>query len=466
MALAVADAQTLLKECDAVLLKAHNQLRQASSLVSRVGLSIDAPIIVKNPSTGSGGPSSTASTSAGGVDLAETAGHSNTDHIIQRTDDSDADFVAEMKRQLIRRHRAMLPESRSEAKWDKEKIAGSRRRRIVRDDDNDDAPPEPLRTGYSIFLSQMTAKIRHDRPNEPHHQNRVAQEISKIWNSGKIDKDYYNTFAREVNEEYEERRVQYRATGTYQPSTRFKKLDGANIWVRIAEPPNDLIPLEREISSYETLSFPPRPPELDHQYAEREKRSLYRRKMKIKGLLSDDGTTMKDGRTFEQAFLEDVENHKSPPFDWRTEPRRKRFKDATETTGDDDDDDDSDREENSSADDDNDDDRSDAAEAKTKRKSVLSSLARKNRGLVSSKLQYSGPPLKPLEEGLEWPPGWEVRITTLKSKNGRTETNYYTPIRKYRLRSIGQVKMFIAALKECNGDEYKARYKAGIVRKT
>lgn len=104
----------------------------------------------------------------------QTGAYSNTDHYVQRTGDKRADRIAELKRHMLRRHRAMRPEDRGEERWDKPKLPGERRRRIVREKDLDIAPPEPPATGWIAFLSQMTHKIRHDRPKSEHDQAKSA----------------------------------------------------------------------------------------------------------------------------------------------------------------------------------------------------------------------------------------------------------------------------------------------------
>jgi hypothetical protein len=104
----------------------------------------------------------------------QTGAYSNTDHYVQRTGDKRADRIAELKRHLLRRHRSMKPEDRGEERWDKPKLPGERRRRIVREKDLDTAPPEPPATGWVAFLSQMTYKIRHDRPKNQHDQAKSA----------------------------------------------------------------------------------------------------------------------------------------------------------------------------------------------------------------------------------------------------------------------------------------------------
>lgn len=192
--------------------------------------------------------------------LSTTGGHSNTDHIIQVTGDYRADTIAEYKRRLKRRARAMQPEERGSDRWDQPRIQGSRRRRIAREKDLPSAPPEPPPSGYVLFIAQMTTKIRHDRPNAHHNQIKVVREISKIWKYGmtEADREYYNEFAREAREEYERQHEEFRATGSYQPSCVFTRLGGGDgPWVRISE--EDRNGLEREIASYGTVKFPPRP---------------------------------------------------------------------------------------------------------------------------------------------------------------------------------------------------------------
>lgn len=221
--------------------------------------------------------------------LSTTGGHSNTDHLIQITGDNRSDTVAEYKRKLKRRAKAMLPEQRGTDRWDQQRIKGSRRRRIVREKDLPSAPPEPPPSGYVLFIAQMTTKIRHDRPNAHHDQIKVVREISKIWKFGMSDDDreYYNEFAREAREEYEKQHFEFRATGAYKKSLVFERLGNNNVnvnvngdgddsnststdnvhghgngngngpWVRIAV--HEKNALEREISNYDTVKFPPRP---------------------------------------------------------------------------------------------------------------------------------------------------------------------------------------------------------------
>ena len=75
------------------------------------------------------------------------------------------------------------------------------------------------------------------------------------------DREYYNTFAKETREEYELQHQEYRATGSFKPSKVFEKLHGDGPWVRIAY--HEKNALEREITGYDTVKFPPRPVEME-----------------------------------------------------------------------------------------------------------------------------------------------------------------------------------------------------------
>ena len=173
------------------------------------------------------------------------------------------DSIAEYKRKLKRRMKAMQPEQKGTDRWDQPRISGSRRRRIVREMDLPCAPTEPPPSGYVIFIAQMTTKIRHDRPKVHHNQIKVVREISRIWKFGMSDQDreYYNKFARETREEYERQHREYRATGSFKPSKVFERFHGDRPWVRIAF--HEKNALEREITGYDTVKFPPRPVEME-----------------------------------------------------------------------------------------------------------------------------------------------------------------------------------------------------------
>ena len=107
-----------------------------------------------------------------------------------------------------------------------------------------------------------------------------------------------NAKATDSKKEFDQQVIEYRATGSYQPSEHFVRLENSSVWIRKDRPSH----LEKEISSYETIQFPKRPPQLDKEYRERELRSVLKRKLKLKGLLKEDGKTWKDGVDFEAEF--------------------------------------------------------------------------------------------------------------------------------------------------------------------
>jgi hypothetical protein len=265
-------AEELLKQCDDEIKAAWHDIVDAKQLAERAGLWTESSIL--DPTF----PDASKNLAV----LRTTGGYSNTDHVVTITGDARTDRLQELKRAMQRRARALQPEKKGADRWDKPRIPGERRRRILREKDMPEAPPEPPPSGYIIFIHQMTIKIRHDRPDEPHNQVKVVQEIGKIWKYGISEKDreYYNEFAREAREEYQEQHRAYRATGEYTPSKTFKKLDGIGPWVRVAT--HEKNGLEREIESYDTVQFPPRPPELDDAYRKREQESKRRRKEKVK----------------------------------------------------------------------------------------------------------------------------------------------------------------------------------------
>ena len=264
------EIQQLLDKCDEQISSATDLLEEASDICGKVGESVVSELSNVNSGT--------------------TAGHSNTDHIIVWTNDDETNKIAELKRNMIQRMRARQPECRGEDRWDKPRVFGERRRRIFRDRDAPEAPPEPPSAGYVVFVCQMTAKIRHDRPNVPHNQTAVVQEISKIWRIGlsDADREFYTNFSEEARKEYELQHLEYRATGAFRPSRKFERVEGTGPWIHAR--PEDRNDLEREISRYTTVQFPPRPPELDEAYERRLIESRRRRKLKQKGLLNPDGT--------------------------------------------------------------------------------------------------------------------------------------------------------------------------------
>ena len=130
----------------------------------------------------------------------------------------------------------------------------------------------------------------------------VVQEVSKIWRGGlsEVERNYYNQFANEAQETYNRQMIEYRATGTFTPHEEFIKVPEANVWVRQPMKQNAL---EREICQYETMVFPVRPPSMNEAFEERQRRGIFRRKLRIKGLVNPDGT-LKNGLDFEELYQE------------------------------------------------------------------------------------------------------------------------------------------------------------------
>jgi hypothetical protein len=91
-------ANALVIDAGEAAIAALKGLEAARELADKAGLSVDSSILGNDSS---------------GVDL-KTGGHSNTDHIVVRTGDPRTDRIAELKRNLQRRSRAMKPEDRGE----------------------------------------------------------------------------------------------------------------------------------------------------------------------------------------------------------------------------------------------------------------------------------------------------------------------------------------------------------------
>jgi hypothetical protein len=143
-------AVAILIDSDVTLQESLAELQRARELASKAGLSVESCIVkpvepAPSDVTMSGMTVGNAN-SAGGF----TGGHSNTDHVVVTTGDDRIDRIAELKRNLLRRHRAMQPEQRGDERWDKPKIPGERRRRIVREQDREDYPPEAPNTGWYV----------------------------------------------------------------------------------------------------------------------------------------------------------------------------------------------------------------------------------------------------------------------------------------------------------------------------
>lgn len=108
---------------------------------------------------------------------------------------------------------------------------------------------------------------------------KVMQEISNIWKLGMSDADreYYNIFTFEIREEYMQQMREYKATGHFAPSEQFERLGGDGPWVRI----HTDHALELELRSYDTVKFPPRPPDQEEAYQQKLLESQLRRKRKL-----------------------------------------------------------------------------------------------------------------------------------------------------------------------------------------
>jgi len=219
--------------------------------------------------------------------LRTTGGYSNTDHLIQCTGDPIYDKISEYKRSLRRRAKSVQPEQRGSDRWDQPRIAGTRRRRIMREKDLPKAPPEPPLSGYVVFITQMTTKVRHGRPNERHDQISVVKQISKMWKYGLSSKDrtYYNDFARESREEYQRQHTEFRATGTYSPSAMFERIDGDGPWVKSAY--HEKNALERELATYACVKFPPRPDNVEDPFWVKRMQRENERGMQIRKVMEE-----------------------------------------------------------------------------------------------------------------------------------------------------------------------------------
>jgi hypothetical protein len=112
------------------------------------------------------------------------------------------------------------------------------------------------------------------------------QEISKIWRMGMSDEErqYYNDFSVEARKEYSRLQIEYRATGSFTPSGQFALLPGTNVWIKKNRLEQN--GLEREISAYPVVVFPPRPPALEPEYEMRQIVIKLRRKLKDRGFLN------------------------------------------------------------------------------------------------------------------------------------------------------------------------------------
>jgi hypothetical protein len=77
---------------------------------------------------------------------------------------------------------------------------------------------------------------------------------------------------------------------------------------------------------------------------------------------------------------------------------------------------------------------------------------------------WSGVPDDPLPNDQPWPPGWRKRILERQSgtSKGTKDRYWYTPKQRYALRSMVEVKRFLEALSQCDGNEDKAMAKISL----
>ena len=265
-----------------------NILQEAREIASKVGLSIESDLrnikVVQTTTAATSATTSTAtsmlnsrqknaptaagaSSSVSNIPISTTTGgFSNTDHIIIRTGlDERTDRINEYRRQYMIRQRTVTNSETKlyTQKWDKHRVMGERRRRIIRDIDLPNAPTEPPPSGYIIFLGQMTTKLRYDtyKRNETkrirHDQTKMVQEISSMWKSSldDTDREYYHHFYIALKLEYQQQLMEYRATGYYTPSTKYiRNHINVGLWTHLVT--SEKNPLELEIATYETIQFP------------------------------------------------------------------------------------------------------------------------------------------------------------------------------------------------------------------
>ncbi|KAL7441577.1 hypothetical protein ACHAXH_010010 [Discostella pseudostelligera] len=328
------DIATLLERVDAEMESARDDLEYAETIAQASGLTVHSSILdaayngggtTLPPTAESGNTNaSSAAAAAAAMDLRQeaalalqarhkynpmrgtlsayplvlstTGGHCNTDHVVPMNPDGTINQLSEYKRMLKRRFRQTQNEERGADRWDLPRIPGGRRRRIKRAVDAISAPPEPPQTGYVIYVSQMTTKIRHDNPHRAHNQIAAIRWISSMWNElSPRDRTHYVTLAKDARVEYEERLLEYRATGSWSPYTTFTRLmtnkngvdcrgmnerstGSSGPWVRIPYEAKNA--LEKEIETYEQVIFPPRPVELEEVHEQRLEESKKKRKEK------------------------------------------------------------------------------------------------------------------------------------------------------------------------------------------
>jgi hypothetical protein len=83
---------------------------------------------------------------------------------------------------------------------------------------------------------------------------------------------------------------------------------------------------------------------------------------------------------------------------------------------------------------------------------VKSTTPRGGSGLI-----WEGEPDEALASG--WPLGWKKRVFERKNgaTKGQSDRYWYSPVNAFKLRSMVEVRRFMAALAAANGDEQKAK---------
>ncbi|KAL7494674.1 hypothetical protein ACHAWT_003396 [Skeletonema menzelii] len=344
MPLSSAEITSLLERVDHEIASAQEELRHARPIAEAAGLSVHSSVL--DPSyqaklSASGVPVAAASTSLDGSSavqaaseqqqplldlqqeaalvvkaresfnplrgtlsayplvLSTTGGYSNDDHIIPYQLNSSIDKLSEYKRAMKRRHRQIIIGQRGVDRWDlPRRIPGGRRRRIKRDVDHPSAPPDPPNSGYVMFVSQMTTKLRHDNPHRLHNQINAVKKISALWKAmSEGERGHYKLLAKDATREYEDRLIEYRATGSWTPYCCVERLtghsnkqhDGGEVdtnrvgnqgpWVR--RPYEEKNELEKELEGYEQVIFPPRPKEMEEEHERKVRERKARRKRKV-----------------------------------------------------------------------------------------------------------------------------------------------------------------------------------------
>ena len=104
---------------------------------------------------------------------------------------------------------------------------------------------------------------------------------------------HYKQLAKDATREYEDRLIEYRATGSWTPYTSFERLtrnrNGVEVadrgpgnqgpWVRL--PSEEKNELECELDTYEQVIFPPRPKEMEEEHERKVRESKAKRRRKI-----------------------------------------------------------------------------------------------------------------------------------------------------------------------------------------